>query len=76
MATIVSGRIIVSCSWCHGSVIATGRTICPECGHRADVARVDCDCDGCLALNAAATGSVPRAAGTPPSAPQDTGGES
>jgi hypothetical protein len=24
-----------------------GPTLCPNCGHRADVSRLDCDCPAC-----------------------------
>lgn len=42
--------IIASCSWCHrGNDVTAGRTFCAECGHRADVARIFCDCDRCRA---------------------------
>lgn len=53
-------RIRRSCSWCHeeNSWAAepgrlTGRfrqpppMLCRNCGHRADVARMDCDCSEC-----------------------------
>lgn len=35
------------CSWCHETVTINGPTLCPTCGHRADVARMDCDCGMC-----------------------------
>jgi hypothetical protein len=37
-----------TCSWCHEVVDVTGGpALCPNCGHRADVARLDCDCPAC-----------------------------
>lgn len=33
-----------SCSFCH---TMTDQRTCPNCGHRADVARVQCDCPQC-----------------------------
>lgn len=45
----------LSCSWCHemndiSPNITHGVAIyCRNCGHRADVARVDCDCRNCKA---------------------------
>lgn len=42
-----------SCSWCHAmnditAAIATGqKVLCGECGHRADVCRLECDCPEC-----------------------------
>lgn len=48
MAQIMNGTIVVSCSWCHESNEAEmGGVLCSNCGHRADVARVDCDCGKC-----------------------------
>jgi len=41
----------VTCGWCHElvNVRAGGLpTYCPRCGHRADVARIDCDCPRCV----------------------------
>ena len=37
------------CSWCHESRQVNGPTYCqtPGCGHRVDVARMDCDCPPC-----------------------------
>lgn len=41
--------IIATCSWCHlENKIEGPRVHCPNCGHRADVARVACDCERCL----------------------------
>jgi hypothetical protein len=41
-------RIGQTCSWCHELVDTTGGpTTCPNCGHRADAARLDCDCPAC-----------------------------
>jgi hypothetical protein len=39
-------RVSVSCSWCH-TMNRIGQPFCAECGHRADVARMDCDCRRC-----------------------------
>lgn len=39
-----------TCSWCHtlsGAAIPGYKVWCNECGHRADVARLDCDCPKC-----------------------------
>lgn len=33
-----------TCSWCS---TMTSDWLCPECGHRADRARMDCDCGVC-----------------------------
>jgi hypothetical protein len=43
-------RTTVSCSWCLAGVELMpggGATYCPECHHRADVCRLDCDCAKC-----------------------------
>lgn len=38
----------ISCSWCHESNELTGRPLfCWSCGHRADVARMYCNCVAC-----------------------------
>lgn len=46
----MSGRLVsVGCSWCH-AVVSTDDPAwptCPACGHRADVARMFCDCGRC-----------------------------
>ena len=34
----------VMCSWCH---TMTSDRDCPECEHRAELARMDCDCPRC-----------------------------
>ena len=40
--------VVQTCSWCHEVVdITAGPTLCHLCGHRADVARVNCDCHQC-----------------------------
>ena len=37
-----------SCSWCHNSnEIGAGPAYCWDCGHRADVGRLECDCSIC-----------------------------
>lgn len=37
-----------SCSWCHTmNDITAGPTLCRECGHRADLCRMECDCPVC-----------------------------
>ena len=50
------GPFSQSCSWCHtmnvvGSivrgVVIKSPTPCRECGHRADVCRLECDCAKC-----------------------------
>jgi hypothetical protein len=33
-----------TCSWCH---TVTAERECPDCGHRSDVPRLDCDCARC-----------------------------
>jgi hypothetical protein len=54
--------LVVSCSWCHTSVERAKNsrvagvhapTWCQTCRHRADVARVDCDCVRCQLAKAA-----------------------
>lgn len=49
-----------SCSWCHEiNDVGAGATLCCGCGHRADVARADCDCSRCLPRSASdVTGSA------------------
>lgn len=43
-------RMSKSCSWCHELNLMTGGPVlCHCCGHRADVARADCDCAACSA---------------------------
>jgi len=40
--------VIRSCSWCHELNELRGTpTYCWSCGHRADVARISCDCPEC-----------------------------
>ncbi len=40
--------IIQSCSWCHEmNEIVWVPAYCDTCGHRADVARAECDCHRC-----------------------------
>ena len=36
----------IMCSWCHPMVEAGARN-CPQCGHRADLPRLECDCLKC-----------------------------
>jgi hypothetical protein len=40
-----------TCSWCHRlniiDPVAEQRRYCPDCGHRADVPRLECDCSRC-----------------------------
>jgi len=40
-----------SCAWCHRLVNVTHDPApsCPYCGHRADLARLSCDCSRCQA---------------------------
>lgn len=38
---------MTSCSHCHN---LTSDKYCPNCGHNAEVARVDCDCSRCRSL--------------------------
>jgi hypothetical protein len=60
---IASGQ----CPWCRLTVkIAAPRVHCPNCGHRADVSRLACDCEKCR-LFAAGKGPDPRR-GLPPEA--------
>jgi len=45
--TVFSER---SCSWCHEINRIdpnADRVFCRSCGHRSDVARIDCDCVEC-----------------------------
>lgn len=39
----------VGCNWCHAlvDVGGPGWPNCPDCQHRADVARMHCDCSSC-----------------------------
>jgi hypothetical protein len=42
-------RVFATCSWCHASNrIDDVPVICRQCGHRADVCRLECDCPRCL----------------------------
>jgi hypothetical protein len=51
MAAIQPDGVYVACSWCHQVARLDGpKTYCRNCGHRADVARADCDCDACVGL--------------------------
>lgn len=34
------------CSWCH-TAVPLGTKTCPDCGHRADLPRLKCDCLKC-----------------------------
>src|SRR4051794_10908880 len=37
-----------TCSWCHEiNDVTAGRTLCKQCGHRADLSRLACDCEQC-----------------------------
>jgi hypothetical protein len=39
-----------SCSWCDELNVMTGQPVyCGNCGHRGDVARMQCDCQDCQA---------------------------
>jgi len=53
-----------ACSWCHALNWEDGPhwPICWGCSHRADVARVDCDCKACVrgSLVALARLGLPR----------------
>lgn len=43
-------KTFVSCSWCHLLTDIGGDApehLCRHCGHRADVARGDCNCTSC-----------------------------
>lgn len=40
--------MILSCSWCHHGQDLAISTFCDVCGHRADRARMDCDCEQCV----------------------------
>lgn len=53
-----------TCSWCHAPAAVTpGRPAwCDSCGHRADVARLDCDCLRCRGRRAAAAAPDPAPA--------------
>lgn len=40
-----------TCSWCHTSnVLDAAPILCGACGHRADVARLDCNCAKCVGV--------------------------
>lgn len=43
-----------SCSWCHStnSLDHPQVRFCSECGHRADLPRMECDCPQCTATPA------------------------
>jgi hypothetical protein len=43
-------RCGVTCSWCHCVIWETDPRwpFCWNCGHRADVPRVQCDCIACV----------------------------
>jgi len=42
-----------SCSWCHElNELRAEKTFCWRCGHRADAARMMCDCRQCSELAA------------------------
>lgn len=68
MTEFSTARVSRSCGWCHEMVpLHQGRpTYCPNCGHRADVSRLLCDCLRCsgmlsgpvVVLNAAAKQSL------------------
>lgn len=51
----------LTCSWCHALVWAAPASAasCPDCGHRADLARAACDCPRCRGRHAS---PAPRAA--------------
>jgi hypothetical protein len=37
-----------TCSWCHKvNAVTTGPSFCTKCGHRVDVARLECNCARC-----------------------------
>jgi hypothetical protein len=40
-------RSMKSCSWCHTMNLLEDNSICRECGHRADVPRLECTCLPC-----------------------------
>ena len=57
-----------SCSWCHATNQMTGGPVfCRDCGHRADVPRLDCDCPRCRQL------AYPPTEPDPPADMTDTG---
>lgn len=38
-----------TCSWCRQeNGVSNMAVFCTGCGHRADVSRMDCDCETCL----------------------------
>jgi hypothetical protein len=40
----------ITCSWCHElNRVTPGPTSCSNCGHRADLPRMSCDCPACKA---------------------------
>ena len=45
---VCGSAIRMSCSWCHklNRLYKDRKNYC-DCGHRSDVARVDCDCPEC-----------------------------
>lgn len=44
--------VAASCSWCHtnNTLVPGCRNLCRHCGHRADLARMMCDCPQCVGL--------------------------
>jgi hypothetical protein len=49
MFDALNHKVTVTCSWCHASHDNTyGQTdYCNNCGHRADLPRLQCDCEKC-----------------------------
>lgn len=47
-------KLSVTCSWCHEPNDLRkdhGKVFCWNCGHRADVPRVQCDCRKCRVID-------------------------
>lgn len=46
----INVRVNKSCSWCHVMNPFEPGTYCRECGHRADVPRLECNCQQCKSV--------------------------
>jgi hypothetical protein len=44
-----------TCSWCHELYDLSAVRFCTHCGHRADLPRMDCDCQRCRRQTAKGT---------------------
>lgn len=55
-------RSSVGCSWCgrFNAVAGRGWPTCGGCGHRADLPRIDCECERCARAWAAYLAAPPE----------------